>query len=137
VLRCRKRRIPTHLAPKERSAPAPARQSQLEAGAAERGVEHPRRPAVGGGHRPHEGEAEAGAPRAAGPSLVEPGEALEDPLALGGGHAGAVVVHDDHRVAAVEGDADGDRRAGVTGGVVDQVAHGAAERGAVTTHACG
>jgi hypothetical protein len=49
------------------------------------------------GHGPHDRQAQSTAAGIARPSLVEAGEALEDPLAVTGGDAGPVVVHHQHR----------------------------------------
>src|SRR6476660_5984726 len=93
-------------------------ESDLEAGATEGGVEHADGAAVGGGDGADERQPEPGAAGAAGPTLVEAGEALEDALAVGHGHAGAVVVDPNHGGAVPVPDAEADGGPGVAGSVV-------------------
>lgn len=74
------------------------------------------------GDVPGDGEAETGSAVVAGAGLVEAYEALEDPLAFGGGHALAVVGDRQHRLPVRAPRGHGDRRVRVPLGVVQQVA---------------
>ena len=76
-------------------------------------------------------EAEPGPPVVLGPGAIEPREPLEDPLPLVGRDTGAVVGHAEHRGRVRLVQRDGHGRGGVTGGVVEQVAHDAYELGTV------
>ena len=77
----------------------------------------------------HDGEAEPGAASAtvASACVVELGEALEDPLTVGVGDAGPVVDDPEGDVGARLDERHDHLRAGVAGGVVEQVAHHAQE----------
>src|SRR5829696_2201901 len=96
--------------------------------------------AVDGGKGGHDRQAEPGAAAGGGAGRVGPVEALEDPLGLLGGEAGAVVDDlDGGPGAAVEGggpDPDLDRAAGrgVGEGVVDQVGQHLAQPLVVAEH---
>src|SRR4051812_20181297 len=84
----------SHRAPRPARAGSSARQHDGEACTPEgrRCLLDGDRPAMALDDAGHDGQAEAGPPRAAA-GLVEPGEAVEPPEAIGDGDARAIVVH--------------------------------------------
>ncbi len=74
-----------------------SRQDDLEAGSARRRAGNPHCAIVAGHDAVHDGQADADAAAAcSSPALVKAGEALEDPLAILGPNAGAVIVDVEH-----------------------------------------
>ncbi len=102
------------------------RQQELEDAAAARPALHGHRAAVGLRDRLHDRQTETDPAQVAAAGLIEPGEALEDPLELVGGHAAARVGHHDrHQVALPPGaQLDLVARAGVLDRVLDQRVQG-------------
>ena len=82
---------------------------------------------MGVGKIPDEGEAEAGAASGLGTIVIEPDEAIPDPIPLVGRHAWAVVHDADHRSSVLVENADLNGAIGIAQGVVDQVRNDSAE----------
>ena len=83
------------------------------------------------------GKAETGSSAVTRPRVVEPDEAIEDPLPVSGRDTGAVVVHPADDLVAFGSHADGDPLAGVSGRVVQEVGDGPADLIGLTDHPAG
>src|SRR6478752_873204 len=109
-----------------------------QAGPADRGVLDRHRPAVLLCYLLDHREAEPEATGVAGPTVVEPGEPVEHPLAFLDGDARPVVVDGELDGVVVAGaQLDGHRARGVAGRVVEEVAHDARQLLAAAVHAAG